>query len=198
MKYAKSVEEYLEKSGENRPMLESLRSIALSTDLEEKVKWGLPVYTWKNKNIAGLGAFKSYVGLWFFQGALLLDEKNVLVNAQKGKTKAMRQWRFHSKEEIDSNKDLIIKYIREATNNQKAGREIKPERKPLPKSPEILARAFELDPELEDHFKALSLSQRREYLEYLIEAKRDETKKRRLQKIVPMVKKGKGLNDAYK
>ncbi|MBK7633096.1 MAG: hypothetical protein IPJ13_01585 [Saprospiraceae bacterium] len=47
--------------------------------------------------MVGLAAFKSYTGIWFFQGGLLDDKQQFLMNAQEGKTKAMRQWRFFSK-----------------------------------------------------------------------------------------------------
>lgn len=52
--------------------------------MEETNKWSAPVYTSNGKNIVGLGAFKSYTGLWFFQGALLKDEKKLLINAGNG------------------------------------------------------------------------------------------------------------------
>ena len=59
------------------------------------------VYVYKNKSIIGLSAFRNYFGFWFFQGAFLNDYKKILVNVQEGKTKAMRQWRFHKIGEID-------------------------------------------------------------------------------------------------
>lgn len=89
-----------------------LRKIVTSMPLEKTVKWGAPCYTYKNKNIVGISAFRSYVGLWFFQGALLRDPGQVLVNAQAGKTKAMRQWRFQSVAEIKVN--AVKAYLKEA------------------------------------------------------------------------------------
>jgi uncharacterized protein YdeI (YjbR/CyaY-like superfamily) len=104
-----------------------LREIILSTGLEETVKWGSPVYMYNKKNVLGIFAFKSYFGIWFFQGALLEDKNKVLINAQEGKTAALRQCRFVSSDEIDE--ALIIAYINEAIQNVKEGREIKPDRK---------------------------------------------------------------------
>lgn len=83
--------------------LNTLREIILSTGLKETFKWGFPVYTYDSKNIAGIGAFKNYFGFWFFQGAMLSDPLKILVNAQKGKTKAMRQLRLTDMESIDKN-----------------------------------------------------------------------------------------------
>ncbi|MFT6866126.1 MAG: hypothetical protein ACJA08_000955 [Cyclobacteriaceae bacterium] len=72
---AKSIEEYLESHGEYRTLLHKLRSILNSTELTETLKWGIPTYTVNGKNLVGIGAFKTYVGLWFFNGSFLKDEE---------------------------------------------------------------------------------------------------------------------------
>ena len=123
MKKPKNIDEFLSDQKQWLEELVFLREIILSTRLEETIKWNFPVYTWKNKNIVGLGAFKSYFGVWFFQGASLKDELGVLINAQEGKTQAMRQWRFQSIKEIDRNN--LRAYIAEAIDNQKKGKIIK-------------------------------------------------------------------------
>ena len=137
MKRYTSLEAYLEGHPEWRNELEKLRSLLLTTELTETVKWGAPCYTINNKNVIGLGAFKSYVGIWFFQGVFLQDPKKVLFNAQEGKTKALRQWRFASVEEM--NEELILEYIAEAIQNQKDGKEIKPTQKKTLSLPKELA-----------------------------------------------------------
>ena len=81
--------------------IEALKSILVKTDLVETTKWGGIVYTWNNRNIIGIGGFKDYFTIWFFNGVFLSDEKNVLVNAGEGVTKGLRQWRFTSKEEVN-------------------------------------------------------------------------------------------------
>jgi uncharacterized protein YdeI (YjbR/CyaY-like superfamily) len=113
-----TVDEYILSTEKWRESLELLRSILLAEGLTETIKWGGPVYTSGSKNIAGMAAFKNYVAVWFYQGALLKDEKNMLVNAQEGVTKALRQWRFESVQEIASNSDLLTKYILEAIENE--------------------------------------------------------------------------------
>ena len=89
--------------------IELLKSIVNKTNLVETTEWGGIVYTYNDKNVLGIGGFKSYVGLWFFNGVYLKDEANVLINAQEGVTKALRQWRFASKSEIKE--ELILAYI---------------------------------------------------------------------------------------
>ena len=114
------VEEYLEKKKKWSKELSLLRGVLQKTELVEDYKWGVPTYTINGKNVVGMAAFKSYVGLWFFQGVFLKDEKNVLINAQENKTKGLRQWRFNSVDEMDT--DLILNYLKEAIENQNDGK----------------------------------------------------------------------------
>ena len=196
MKRHKTVEGYISSQEKWQEALKTLRKIVLFSGLVETVKWGAPIYTFKGKNIVGLGAFKSYVGLWFFQGALLKDGAIKLMNAQEGKTKAMRQWRFYSIEEIDE--QLIKNYIAEAIQNQEMGREIKADRRKRLVIPEELTKALKRNPELSGQFNQLTRGKQREYAEYIDEAKREATKMSRLEKIVPLILEGKGLNDKYR
>jgi len=103
--------------------LDLLKEIIAQTELVETTKWGAPVYVLNNKNVIGIGGFKSYFGIWFFNGVFLKDKNNVLVNAQEGVTKSQRQWRFNSKEEV--NEKEVLAYIIEAIENEKAGKVIK-------------------------------------------------------------------------
>ncbi len=195
MKRAKTVDDYIAESP-RRDELERLQTILQSTELEECVKWGGPCYTIAGKNVVGLGAFKSYFGLWFHQGALLADKDKVLTNAQEGKTKALRQWRMTSMDDIDEKK--INRYLKEAISLAKEGREIAPDRnKPLT-VPAELSKALREDKAAGAAFKQLTQGQKREYAEYIAEAKRADTKERRLEIILPMIKAGKGLNDKYR
>lgn len=89
-----------------------LRALVLACGPEESLKWGRPVYSHNGRNIVGVAVFKSYFGLWFFDGARLADKEGVLVNAQEGKTKAMRQWRMTLAKEIRP--ALVKAYVREA------------------------------------------------------------------------------------
>jgi len=160
---AKTVDEYIQNQSSWAAELKRLRTIFLDLGLEETVKWGGPVYTFNNKNIVGLGGFKAFVSLWYYQGALLKDKQKLLVNAQEGVTKALRQMRFRSIKEID---DSIIKaYTAEAINNQKQGQVIKVDRrKPLTIPPELQA-SFKKTEKLKQAFDILSLAKRREFTE---------------------------------
>lgn len=195
MKMAKTVEEYLSWHPDYKDELKKLREILSKTELVETVKWGMPTYTVNNKNVVGLGAFKSYVGIWFFNGTFMSDPAGKLLNAQEGKTQGMRQWRFSTVDEIDPK--LVLQYLEEAIKNQKEGKEIKPEKKPLV-IPDELKEALASDAELSEIFDQLTLTNKRDFADYIQEAKREETKQKRLDKIIPMIRDGVGLNDKYK
>jgi uncharacterized protein YdeI (YjbR/CyaY-like superfamily) len=200
MDQQKTVAAYLAKHQEWKAPLRLLRQLLKAEDFEETIKWGFPVYTVQGKNVAGLGAFKSYVGIWFFQGALLADKAQKLHNAQEGKTQAMRQWRFHDLESIERDKALISGYLKEAIANQVAGKEVKPAKagkKPLI-IPAELQDILNKDASLKAAFEDLTLGKQREYTEYIETAKREATKQGRLDKILPMITDGIGLNDKYK
>ena len=192
-----SVEDYLERNKKYKEALELLREIILETDVEETIKWGAPVYMIDGKNVLGLGAFKNHFGLWFFNGVFLTDPKNVLVNAQENKTKALRQLRFHSLNEID--KILVKNYVLEAIQNQKDGKElVATKKKEKLQIPNELAVVLNDNASLKSSFFNLTPYKQREYSEYIETAKREVTKHTRIDKIIPMIEKGIGLNDKYK
>jgi len=190
-----AIENFIEKHTDWKGALLKFREILSSTELEEAIKWGAPVYSLNGKNAVGMGAFKSYVGLWFFQGAFLKDAKKVLVNAQDGKTKALRQLRFTSEEEID---DLVKPFITEAIQNHKAGKEIKPDTKKPLVMPIELQTALDSDAVLKSSFDNYTPGKQREFADYIHEAKQESPKYKRVEKIIPLIKEGIGLNDKYR
>lgn len=196
MERSASAEEFISKHPQWEELLTALRRTLLSTGLEETIKWGVPVYTLGGKNVVGLTAFKKYSALWFFQGALLRDEAGLLVNAQEGKTRAQRQWRFDSPGDFDEEQVLV--YLREAIENQRQGKTVKPAPRKAVSIPEELNLAFRENPDLEQRFGALAPYKQREYAEYISQARREDTRRRRLEKIIPMIGAGKGLNDRYR
>lgn len=196
MKSIKTAEEYILNACHGKDILIILREIIHLTELVETIKWGSPVYTINKKNVVGIGSFKTYTGLWFFQGALLKDEEKVLINAQTDVTKALRQWRFSTVDEIDDN--LILKYLHEAIQNQKLGKELKPERNKTVVIPDELLEVFKEDKELKDCFARFTPGRQREFADYISSAKQTETRKARIQKIIPLLLDNIGLNDKYR
>ncbi len=172
-----------------------LRAVIQKTELVETNKWGGEVYTINNKNVLGIGGFKNYFTIWFFNGVFLKDEANVLVNANEGITRALRQWRFTSAKEV--NEKLILHYIHEAIENEKAGLVIKPEKKEAMHC-DFLANELKKDNKLNIAFEQFSSYKQKEFWELMATAKQEKTKASRFEKIKPMILEGLGLNDKYR
>jgi len=196
LKRYKSVDDYIANAGSWQPELERLREILASTALTEDVKWGAPCYTYKGKNVVGLAAFKGWVSLWFHQGALLRDDGGVLMNAQEGKTKALRQWRMTSAKDIKP--AIIRRYVKEAIALVDDGKEIKAKRSTTVDVPDELSKAMRRHKGATAAFRRLTPGKQREYAEHIAAAKRDGTKQQRIEKILPMITAGIGLHDKYR
>lgn len=191
------VDDYILSNSKWQKELELLRKILLELPLEEDIKWGIPAYIYKKKNILGLSAFKNYCGIWFHHGVFLKDEAKVLINAQEDKTKGMRQMRFNSFDEIDT--ELVKLYVLESMDNSEAGKEIKPKRNTNPVViPDELKNEFSKSDKLKSIFNELSMSKQREFCDYISSAKREATKQSRLEKIIPMILNRIGLHDKYR
>ena len=172
-----------------------LKSIIDKTELVETVKWGGPVYVFNKKNVIGIGGFKDYFAIWFFNGVFLKDENKRLLNAQEDKTKSLRQWRFTSKEEV--NEKEVLQYILEAIENEKQGKIIKPSKKEAIVS-ELLQKEMDQNPALAEAFQKFSPYKQYEFLEYIETAKQEKTKLTRIEKVIPMILGNIGLNDKYR
>lgn len=192
----KTPDEWYAQSRPFQEALLSLREILLSTGLQETIKWGAPSYEHEGALIVGVAAFKNHFGLWFHQGALLSDPKSVLQTSGNGSAKAMRQWRMTSAADIRPR--FIRAYVREAVTNHLAGKRINADRaKPLT-LPDQLKMALRGDKQAEAAFNAMTKTLRREYAEHIASAKQDATKARRIEKVLPMIRAGVGLNDKYR
>jgi len=172
-----------------------LRTILEKTELVATNKWGGEVYTVNNKNVLGIGGFKNYFTIWFWNGVFLKDEAKVLVNANEGVTKGLRQWRFASADEI--NEKLILHYVKEAIENENAGLSIKPEKKEAMKCG-FFESELQKDSKLKIAFEQFSPYKQKEFWEHMATAKQEKTKATRLEKIKSMILNGIGLNDKYR
>ena len=191
-----SVDEYASHiDSDKRPMFDHLRHLLLDMGFDEQIKWRMPVYSAHGRNAVWLGVFKLSTSLSFFEGNRIDDYLNILINAQEGKTEAMRHWRFSSMVDIDD--DHIRAYLTQAI--YVAATPIKKSRvKKETVIPVLLMDTLNNDPVLQAAFDTLSSFRQREYCEYIIDAKRVTTKEKRLAKVIPMIKEGLGLNDKYR
>ncbi|MFS4494532.1 YdeI/OmpD-associated family protein [Maribacter sp. 2308TA10-17] len=198
MEKAEKVERYYSEEHHFSEGIAKLRALVLKTGLEETYKWMFPTYTLEGKNVISICKFKKHFGIWFFNGVFLKDTKQVLENAQEGKTQAMRHWKFYTIEDID--KTAVLGYMQEAIENQKNGRIFVPIKKKIEKRPvpKLLKDALAKNANAAEAFKKLSLYNQNEYSEYIEKAKQEKTKLSRLEKILPMIIEVKGLNDKYR
>ncbi|MFD0796950.1 YdeI family protein [Maribacter chungangensis] len=198
MERTEKIEAYFSKEHLFKDAIAVLRRLLKETKLEETYKWNFPTYTLNNKNVIAICRFNHHFGFWFFNGVFLKDPHKVLVNAQEGKTKAMRHWKFTSKKEI--NPDLILTYIQEAIQLEEKG--LKTPRQLTDNDnvnmPKILSSALQTNSELHQAYNALSPYKQKEYKTYINSAKQVKTKASRLKKIIPMILQGKSLNDRYR
>lgn len=191
-----TVEDYIAGHSNWSEMLVELREIFLSTELEEAVKWGSPTYTINGKNVAGIAAFKEHCAVWFHNGVFLKDPAKKLVNASEGVTRALRQWRMTKFSDIDPK--ILKQYLEEAIENEKKGLKIKPAKsKPLV-IPDELKVALKSDSRLKKQFETLTPFKQKEYAEHIGSAKQEKTRISRLEKAIPMILDGIGLNDKYR
>jgi len=168
----------------------ALQKILSGVDLTEECKWGKPCYTAGGQNVVIIQPFKEYIGLGFFQGALLKDPKKLLV--QLGQVQAGRVMKFTSAKEIATKATTIKAYVREAIAAAKAGRKVETKPRELP-VPEELKEKFRKDPKLERAFEALTPGRQRSYLFHFNSAKQSATKTARIEKAMPAIFAGRGF-----
>lgn len=194
----KSVEDFINTREKWQAEITRLREILVSMDLEEGIKWMFPCYTHNKKNVVGIGGFKSYFGLWFYEGASMSDSQGVLTNAQEGKTKDLRQWRMTTAKEIKVRS--IRAYVKEAIELSRVAKKKSPQKRNVStvEVPPELHVALRANKKAAAAFNSLTPGRQRDYAEYIATAKRPETKLKRLEKILPMITNGVGLNDKYR
>ena len=192
----KSVDHFIETREKWQKEITKLREILLSMELDEAIKWMFPCYMHNKKNIVGIGGFKTYFGIWFFEGASLTDPQKVLINAQEGKTKDLRQWRMTSAKEIKVR--AIKSYVKEAIEISKTKKASPKKKSTFVEVPPELHAALKMNKKAAKAFGDLTPGRQRDYAEYIATAKRAETKLKRLEKILPMICDGVGLHDKYR
>jgi uncharacterized protein YdeI (YjbR/CyaY-like superfamily) len=171
-----------------------LRMIVLDCGLTEELKWGKPCYTFQQKNILLIHGFKDYCAILFHKGALLNDAENILIQ-QTENVQAARQIRFTSVKEIVKMERTIKAYIYEAIEVEKAGLEVPMKKTKEFNMPEEFKKQLDENPGLKKAFYDLTPGRQRGYLLYFSSAKQAKTREARVEKYVPQILNGKGLDD---
>lgn len=192
-KLSPKVDGFLRKAKQWRHELAKLRMIILECPLTEEVKWRVPCYTFQNNNVLLLGGFKDYCVLNFVKGALLKDPHGILIKPGEN-TQVARVIRFTSVQEIVAIEPLLKAYIHEAVEVEKAGLKVSFKKNPEP-IPEELQKRLDQIPALKTAFAALTPGRQRAYILFFSAAKQSTTRASRVEKCMPQILKGKGLDD---
>ena len=172
--------------------LKILRQIVLETGLAEEIKWGVPVYTHKGKNIVTVNALKESANIGFFKGVLLADKQKIL--QQQGNLQSDRIIKFTNKDDIEKMEDVLKSYILEAIAIEESGKKIEFKKNPEP-IPDELLQAFEQNPAFKKAFYSLRPGRQRGYIIYFSQAKQSQTRISRIEKYKEYILNGIGLND---
>jgi len=173
---------------------EKLRMICLDSELTEELKWGCPCYTFQKRNIVLIHGFKEYCALLFFKGALLKDAKRILIQ-QTENVQSARQIRFTNVRQIVKLKPILKAYIKEAIEVEKAGLKVSLKKTSDFNTPEEFRNKLDEMPALKTAFDALTPGRQRAYLFYFSQPKQSKTRASRVEKCMPQILIGKGLND---
>ena len=188
------VDFFFSKANQWKEEFEKLREIALGCELNEELKWGVPCYTFEKKNILLIHGFKEYCAMLFHKGVLLKDVADILIS-QTENTQATRQIRFTNVEEIEEMEHILKAYIHEAIEVEKAGLKVPYKKTTEYNMPEEFQKALDEDSVLKTAFEALTPGRQRAYLLHFSQAKQSKTRLSRIEKALPQIFEGKGLND---
>ncbi|WNQ11296.1 YdeI family protein [Paenibacillus aurantius] len=188
------IDPFFRKAKKWKEEFELLREIVLDCGLTEDFKWMHPCYTHQDKNIVLIHGFKDYCALLFHKGALLKDPHGILVQ-QTENVQAARQIRFTSVSKIEEMQLILGAYIDEAVEVEKAGLQVTYKKNTEYDIPEELQNKFVEIPDLKTAFEALTPGRQRAYLLHFSKAKQSKTREARIEKYLPYILDGKGMDD---
>ena len=189
------VDDYVNTAKRWQNELAKLRTIVLGRGLTEDFKWRQPCYTLDNGIVLIISSFKDYCCLAFFKGALLKDPNGILV-APGENSQFVRQMRFTSVRQIVELEPVVRSHIDEAVAVQRAG--LKVEKTSTATIPEEFQRKLDEFPALKTAFEALTPGRQRAYLMHFSQPKQSTTREARIEKCVPQILAGKGLDHDYR
>src|SRR5450432_4898917 len=188
------VDFYFNKAKNWQEEIRKLRMIVLDCGLTEELKWGVPCYTFQKTNIVLIHVFKEYCAFLFFKGALLKDTEDILIQ-QTENVQAARQIRFTHVREIVKMEPILKAYVYEAIEVEKAGLEVNFKKTAEFKMPEEFKKKLDKNASLKTAFKALTPGRQKAYLLHFSAPKQSKTRESRVEKSIPQILNGKGLND---
>jgi uncharacterized protein YdeI (YjbR/CyaY-like superfamily) len=191
------IDAYIARSAEfAQPILTYLREVVHATcpEVEETLKWSAPHFMYKGM-LCGMASFKQHCAFNFWKGSLIVDAK------ANGAGDAMGQFGRITRVADLPPKKVLAGYIKKAMELNASGVKSPARSKPRPKKelavPPVLAAALRKNKKALTTFDGFSPSQRREYIEWITEAKGEDTRKRRLATAIEWMAEGKQRNWKY-
>lgn len=176
----------------SKKICQKLRNIALQADtgIIEDWKWGPNYYC--EGMICGIAAHQKFVNFVFFQGALLKDKKKILKNHEG--TLHNRHIRYTDINQVDE--EILLMYLFEAVDNNKAGKKLLAAKDKTVVIPIDVKKAFKINGVL-INFEGLNFGRRKDYMFWINSAKREETRTKRINLAIEMIRKNQGVMDKY-
>lgn len=198
MKYNPIVDAYISKSAEfAKPILEHLRALVhkVCPEVEETIKWGFPNFDYMGP-MFNMAAFKNHCAFGFWKGALIPKLKSSISNepamGNLGKITSLK--------DLPSNKTLIA-LLREAVKLNEEGIKLPKKDSSADKKviivPDYIASALKKNKSAQNNFSAFSYSNKKEYIEWITEAKTAATREKRISTMIEWVAEGKPRNWKY-
>lgn len=193
----KAVDAYIKKSQPfAQPILNHLRDLVHEElpHAEEQLKWGMPAFITHGSILAHLGAFKEHAVFSFFKAPLLKDPKGYLT--ARGDSAMGHFGRLTSRKDLPADK-VLRDFLRQADKLNETGAKVPKTAREKPTTPPFFKKALATNKKANANYKSLSASCQREYIDWLVEAKTEATRTRRVQTALEWISKGKTRNWKY-
>ncbi len=197
----KAIDAYIAKSADfAKPILTHIRKIMHQTcpNVEEKIKWGFPHFDYKNEMMCSMAAFKSHCAFGFWKAALMKDTG--LIEKAKSETAMGHLGKIMSVKDLPSDKKMVA-YINEAMKLNELGIKLPAKPKPAEKKelivPDYFTAALQKNKKAVKVFENFSNSHKKEYVEWIAQAKTEETRNKNIAKAIEMMAEGKSKNWKY-
>jgi len=198
---SKAIDAYIEKSADfAKPILNHIRELVHKTcpEAEEKMKWSFPHFDYKGEMMCSMAAFKQHAVLNFWKAALMKDP--VLIENARSETAMGHLGRITSLKDLPADKKLAA-WIKEAMLLNDKGIKLPARKIPEVKKeiivPEFFMKAIKKNKKAWQNFESFAYSHRKEYIQWITEAKTEPTRLKRLTTAIEWIEAGKGRNWKY-
>ncbi len=200
-KKEKIIDAYIAKSADfAKPILNHIRELVHKTcpEVEEKIKWSFPHFDYKGEMMCSMAAFKQHTVMGFWKASLMKDA--TLLEVARSEEAMGHLGKITSLKDLPSDKKLVS-YIKEAMKLNEQGIKLPPKPKTtvnkVVEVPEDLLKALAKNKKAQKVFEAFAYSHRKEYVQWICEAKTEPTRNSRIETALEWIAEGKGRNWKY-